>query len=113
LLKKSVYSHREMANYHFSASVTSPPTNVSLVLNNQQIDLTRDGTGAWAAKGTLDLPNSFTLAFGAVGIASAPWTLEIKFTTLPPENKLVKDYKHEDKIPDNLLSIFHDTVVLA
>lgn len=101
-----------MAKYSVAASVTSPPTNVQLVLNNGQISLAHDETGVWMWKGTLDLPDSFTLAFGAVGIASAPWTLEIKITTLPPESKPVKDYKREDKIPDNLLSVFHDTVSL-
>lgn len=102
-----------MSKYSISAKVTSPPTNVQLVLNNQTLKLYRDEEGAWAGKGTLDLPDSFTVAFGAVGTPSAPWTLEVSIATLPPENKPVKDYRHTDKIPDNLLSVIHDTVKLV
>jgi len=101
-----------MADYIVSASVTSPPTNVQLQLHGRQIPLSRDASGAWKWDGKLDLPQSFPLAFGAVGIASAPWTLEIKFTTLPPESKSMKEFKHSDKIPNNLLSVFHDTISL-
>jgi hypothetical protein len=101
-----------MARFSVSAKVTSPPTNVELVLDNQRIKLNREETGAWAGKGTLDLPDPFTMAFGAVGTPSAPWTLEIEIATLPPENKSVKSYKRTERIPDNLLSVIHDTVNL-
>ena len=94
------------------ASVTSPPTNVSLKINGTPINMARDAGGAWAGKATLDLPDSVPIDFRAVGIADAPWTLEIKFETPAPNNKVVKDFKHDDTIPATLLSEFNDTVNL-
>jgi hypothetical protein len=99
-----------MAQYNVLASVTSPPTDVSLHVNNVKIRMTRDGSGAWSGSTQLDLPESVPIGFRATGIASAPWTLEIKFVTPAPEKKVVKDYKYDDTIPDDLLSIFNDTV---
>jgi len=101
-----------MAQYNVSATVTSAPTDVSLKVDNARINMARDASQAWAGKAKLDLPDSLPIVFRATGIAFAPWTLEIKFSTLPPESKVVKDYKHEDAIPDDLLSIFNDTVNL-
>jgi hypothetical protein len=94
------------------ASVTSSPTDVSLKINNTSINMARDSGGAWAGKATLDLPDSVPIGFRAVGIADAPWTLEIKFETAAPNNNVVKDFKHDDKIPASLLSIFNDTMNL-
>lgn len=102
-----------MPQLNVSASVTSPPSNVQLIVNNQGIPMGRDASGAWAGQKTLILPDPVTIAFGAVGIAGAPWTLEIKFSTLPPSSTVVKDLKHQDTIPNNLLSVFHDTVSLS
>jgi hypothetical protein len=101
-----------MAKYNVSATVTSAPTDVSLKVDNIKVKMARDSSGGWAGKAELDLPDSVPIAFRATGIASAPWTLAIKFATLPPESKVVKDYKHDNTIPDDLLSIFNDTVDL-
>jgi hypothetical protein len=73
--------------------------------------MVRDNTGEWAGKTELDLMDSVPIACRAVGLASAPWALEIRFMTLT-EGIVVKDYKHTDKIPDSLLSILKDTVSL-
>ena len=101
-----------MADYIVSATVTSPPTDISLHVHTTKLKMSRDSAGGWAGKAKLDLPDSFAVALTATGLAFAPWTLEIKFATLPPEGKVVKDYKHEDKIPDDLLSTFEDTINL-
>jgi hypothetical protein len=101
-----------MAQYNVSATVTSAPTDVSLKVDNARINMARDASQEWAGKAKLDLPDSVPIVFRATGIAFAPWTLEIKFTTLPPDSKVVKDYKHEDTIPSDLLTIFNDTVNL-
>ena len=101
-----------MTQYKVTASVTSPPTNISLKINGTHIAMARDGTAAWAGSTTLTLPDSFPINFRAVGIASAPWTLEIIFTTLPAPGTVASDYKHTDKIPNDLLSIFTDTINL-
>jgi hypothetical protein len=74
--------------------------------------MARDDSGAWAGRATLNLPDSLPIAFRAVGIADAPWTLEIKFETPAPDNKVLKDLKHDDQIPSSLISIFNDTVNL-
>jgi hypothetical protein len=102
-----------MAQFDVSATVTSPPTDVSLHINNTKITMARDGSGAWAGKARIDLPDPVPIAFRAVGIAGAPWSLEIKFVGPPPQKKLVKDYKHDDQIPNNLLSVFSDSISLA
>jgi hypothetical protein len=101
-----------MSTYIVSATVTSPPLDVSLQVNNTNINMLRDGSGNWAGTSQLDLPDTIPIAFHAVGFAAAPWTLEIKFNTLPPDNKTVLDYKHEDKIPNSLLSSLNDTAGL-
>jgi hypothetical protein len=102
-----------MSQYSISASVTSPPTDVFLHINNVRVNMVRDSTGGWSGKARLDLPDSVPIAFRAVGLFSAPWSLEIKFSTLPPHVGVLKDYKHADTIPDSLLSIFADTVNLT
>jgi hypothetical protein len=95
------------------ASVTSPPTNVSLLVNGTPIAMARDGSGNWAGQSTLDLPDAVPIAFRAVGIAFAPWTLEIKFMSLPPNSRVVNDFKHDDQIPAaTLISILDETVTL-
>lgn len=102
-----------MPTYNVSATVSSPPTDVSLKVNSSAVKMARDVTGGWSGKAKLDLPDNCPIAFRAVGIAQAPWSLEIKFTKLPLPGKLVLDYKHADTIPDSLLSVFEDTVNLA
>jgi hypothetical protein len=73
--------------------------------------MARDGSGNWAGQSTLDLPDAVPIAFRAVGIALAPWTLEIKFMSLPPNSRVVNDFKHDDQIPaTTLMSILDDTI---
>lgn len=101
-----------MPKLHVAASVTSPPTDVALKLNSHNIKMARDGSGNWTGSADLELPNTIPLEFRAVGIPTSAWTLTIKLTTPPPDNKDVKDYKHDDVIPDNGLSVLEDTITL-
>ncbi len=101
-----------MAEYEASASVTSAPTNVSLKIDGMAVKMERDAEGAWVGSAQLDLPNNVPIEFRAVGIASAPWTLEIKFSPPTPEGAAATDFKHEGKIPPSMLSIFADKVAL-
>jgi hypothetical protein len=102
-----------MAKLNVSATVTSAPTDISLEVNSTEISMSRDSTGKWAGKAQLDLPDSVGVDFQAEGIPSSPWTLEIKFVTLPPEGKVLKDFKHDDSIPEDGKSEFTDTVNLT
>jgi hypothetical protein len=95
-----------MTPYDISASVSSPPTNVSLKIDGKLIDLARDATGAWTGKAQLELPDPAQVDFRAVGVPEAKWTLEIKFTPKTPPGADAIDYKHDDKIPPEMLSIF-------
>lgn len=100
-----------MAKFTVEASVTSPPTNVSLTVNKTKIKMQRSGDGAWAGKGdSVELPDSFGFAFAAVGLPNAKWTLGI--TVSKPDGTEVADFTHTDKIPSNMLSSFHDTITL-
>jgi len=100
-----------MATFTVEASVTSPPTNVSLTVNKIKIKMQRDGDGAWAGKSNaIELPDSFGFAFAAVGLPNAKWRLEI--TVSKPDGTQVADFMHSDKIPSNMLSSFHDTITL-
>lgn len=107
-----------MAKYDVSASVTSPPTDVDLEINKIDVTMARDTTGAWAGSAQLDLPpsvlppNKVPIAFIAVGISGAPWTLEIKFTPKASPDAPVTDFKHDDKIPPNMRSAFSTEVSL-
>ena len=101
-----------MAKYIVSATVSSPPTNISLHVNTTKLSMSRDSTGSWAGKAEMDLEDSVAVGLVASGLPSSNWTLEIKFATPPPEGKLVKDYKHSDTIPSDGLSSFKDTVSL-
>jgi len=102
-----------MAKYNVSAMVTSGPTDLSLEVNTTEIKMSRDSTGKWAGKAKLDLPETVDVDFEAEGLPSSPWTLEIKFVTLPPEGKCVKDYKHDDSLPEEGKSEFKETVNLT
>jgi hypothetical protein len=100
-----------MATFTIEASVTSPPTNVSLTINKTKIKMARDGAGAWAGKGdSIELPESFGFAFAAVGLPNAKWTLAI--TVSKADGTEVAGFTHSDKIPSNMLSSFHDTITL-
>jgi len=101
-----------MTHYDISASVTSPPTNVSLKVDGKLVDLARDSAGAWVGKAQFELPNPVAVDFRAVGVAAAPWTLEIKFTPKTFPGADPTDFKHEDKIPPEMLSIFTAHVTL-
>ncbi len=101
-----------MTQYDISASVTSPPTNVSLKIDGKLIDMARDSSGAWTGEAKLELPNPAPVDFRAVGVPAAHWTLEIKFTPQTPPGADTTDYKHEDKIPPEMLSIFAAKVTL-
>lgn len=101
-----------MTHYDISASVSSPPTNVSLKIDGKLIDMARDASGAWTGKAQLDLSSPAPVDFRAVGIAAAPWTLEVKFTPKTPPGADCTDFKHDDKIPPEMLSIFAATVTL-
>jgi hypothetical protein len=100
-----------MATFTLESSVTSPPTNVSLTVNQVKITMERDGTGAWAGKSSsIEVLDSFGFAFAAVGPPNAKWTLKI--TVSKPDGTHVADFKHDDTIPANMLSLFHDTITL-
>jgi hypothetical protein len=100
-----------MAKFTLEASVSSPPSNVSLTVNQVDIKMKRDDTGAWAGKnGSIELPDSFGFAFAAVGLPNAKWTLEIVISS--QDDTQVADFKHDGKIPSNMLSSFHDTITL-
>jgi hypothetical protein len=100
-----------VAKFVLEASVTSPPTNISLTVNQVKIKMKRDDAGAWAGKNdSIELPSSFGFAFAAVGTPNAKWTLEITVST--PDGTQVADFTHADKIPSNMLSSFHDTITL-
>ena len=101
-----------MAKYDIAATVSSPPLDVSLKVAGLPIRMARDGTGSWSGKNRLDLADLVPIDFRAVGIASAPWELEIKFVTVA-DKKTVKDYKHDDQIPNDLLSVFQDNIDLT
>lgn len=90
------------------ASITSPPTSVMLKLNGVQINIARDGSGAWKGTATMSLPTTFPLEFRGVGIAGAMWSLSITFSSTPPQP--LKNYKHDGVISENLMSVWQDTV---
>jgi hypothetical protein len=73
----------------------------------------RDATHAWAGRAILQLPESFPIAVGAVGIPGAEWSIEIKISTPPPGNQQVADFNHNELIANNGLSIIHDTITLT
>ncbi len=101
-----------MTQYDISASVSSPPTNVSLKIDGKLIDMARDSSGAWTGAAQLELSSPAPVDFRAVGVSAAKWTLEIKFTPKTPPGADPTDFKHEDKIPPEMLSIFTANVTL-
>ncbi len=100
-----------MTTYDATASATSPPTNVGLKLDGQEIFFARDATGAWAAAGKIASDKKpVPFEFRAVGIKDAPVTLKI---TLKGNNGSAGAFSKDYKIPSDLLLVVNDSVTVA
>jgi hypothetical protein len=97
-----------MSTYAVTASATSPPTNVGIKLDGQEIFFARDATGAWAAAGDIvSTKNPVPFEFRAVGISGAPVTLKI---SLKGNDGSSGSFNKDYKIPNNLLLVVHDSI---
>jgi hypothetical protein len=101
-----------MPTYKVTVTITSPPTNVAVRINNDKITMGRDGTGAWSGTANLDLPLSFPIGVAATGIAGMKWSTEIKVDPPAPAAHPTADYKH-DETSTNVIDVFHDKITLV
>ena len=96
-----------------NVSITRQPSNVDVKVSGRRIKMARDNDSNWVGKGTLDLPDKFQLAVGAVGIPNAKYSIDITFSTPPPENKDLTEFKKKSTIPQNLLDVVHADIDLT
>jgi hypothetical protein len=102
-----------MANTVVTVSITRQPTNVGVKIDGKRIPVARDNDSNWAGKKTLDLPGKFQLAVGAVGIPNAKYSIDITFSTPPPDSKDLAEFKKKSQIPADLLDVVHADIDLT
>jgi hypothetical protein len=102
-----------MARTVVSVSITRQPSNVGVKVDGKRIKMARDTDSNWAGTGTLDLPDKFQLAVGAVGVPNAKYTVAITFSTPPPESKDRAEFKKKSQIPKDLLDVIHADIDLT
>ena len=101
-----------MAQVKVDVTVTKPPTDVMVKLNNRKIKMSRNLNADWTGSATLDLPKSFQLQFRAVGIAGAQWTLTLKFTPSGGTGSGPKIERNGTIPDDTLMSELKETITL-
>ena len=100
-----------MPAYTATVSATSPPTNVGIKIDGQQLYFQRDNSGAWAASGPVNSgANPVPFEFRAIGIGGAQVTLKI---SLAVGGGSPATFSKNYTIPNDLLLVADDGVKIS